>query len=138
MGEVPFPQTMWSLTVNMLTDLVRILENVCRSGLNVALLRAALLVAFFGAFGMSELVPGSCRDSTGRALDLWARLWQEYAVILNFLKSKTDQESCTKFIFLQEGGESGVCPAEVLRAYIVIRLGRDGPLFMHDERSPLR
>ncbi|XP_039342778.1 uncharacterized protein LOC120371256 [Mauremys reevesii] len=71
------------IMVYILKDLVQILGDVCHNGQEAALFRAAFLIAVFGAFRISELVPGFSRDSTGRALQLRDIQWHEHSMILH-------------------------------------------------------
>lgn len=71
------------ITVNMLRDFAQLLGTIFSSEHEAALFRAAFLTAFVGAFRISKLVPGSRRDSTGKALELCDVHWKEPAVILN-------------------------------------------------------
>lgn len=62
---------------------MKVLNQICRSRQDTVLFKAAFLVGFFGAFRVSELVPGSTGDTSRRALK-----WRDLqSLIVRILKT---------------------------------------------------
>lgn len=107
------------------------LEAVCLDVYEACLFRAAFALAFFGALRISELVsPSRVRAGGLLAGDV---VLGEHSVECRVRRSKTDQLGKGVSLVLQELRGSPMCPLQVLRAYLELRPGGQGPLLMHCE-----
>lgn len=123
------------LSVDTLRGLVRILGGICFSAYEIALFRAAFVLAFFGAFRVGELVsssklaPGGLQRTevefgAGR-VDIWLR------------RSKTDQHGKGRRVMLYAIDIEAICPVVAVQLFLAMRPNIGGPLLIHADGSPL-
>lgn len=106
-----------SITSEVLRGLRGTWSKVCSDIYEACLLYAAALVAFFGAFRMSELVAQSKEDQSFSALLFQDVPFFNFGVVLRVHKSKTDQSGKGCDISLGFCTESELCPVIAIRAF---------------------
>ncbi|XP_060089026.1 integrase/recombinase xerD homolog [Heteronotia binoei] len=110
---------------------------ICSSTFEAALFHAASLVAFFGALRISELVMQSKTDFSMWALQAGDVKIDQGQVVLTIRRSKTDQWRKGSVITLGQCTVHELCPVRAVRCYVRFRGLGDGPLFRHEDGSPL-
>ncbi|XP_053323805.1 uncharacterized protein LOC128497668 [Spea bombifrons] len=123
------------VTFDLLGRLCVCLPGVCFSEFEVCLFRLSFVLAFFGAFRVSELVSPS--TTTVGGLLFSDVLLRDRSVSLLVRRSKTDQlgRGFRVCLFGLEG--SDLCPVRCLRSFLAVRPPGDGPLLVHVNGSSL-
>lgn len=111
--------------------------EICSSVFEAVLFHAAALVAFFGAFRISELVAQAKSDTSGRALQVQDVELSAVRASIALRRSKTDQQQRGVVVKLGTCAEKELCPVSALAAYLAVRGRRAGLLFQHQDGSPL-
>ncbi|KAJ7332422.1 hypothetical protein JRQ81_014602 [Phrynocephalus forsythii] len=125
------------LTPEILARMGKQWAQICRDNYETSLLRAASLVAFFGAFRISELVAAGKRDASRLALQ-WVDFHQRQGkVVFLVRRSKTDQRARGQRVELGTCTREDVCPVRAMVEYVALRGEGDGPLFRHADGGPL-
>lgn len=112
-------------------------STVCTSPFEQRLFHAAALLAFWGALHVGELVAGSKRDTTGRALKVGDISLGNGRVTVTICFSKTDQAGKGRFLVLELCGDVELCPVLALQRYLEVRGQSAGFLFQHSDGSLL-
>ncbi|KAJ7317030.1 hypothetical protein JRQ81_003192 [Phrynocephalus forsythii] len=92
-------------------------RGICRDEYEQALMRAASLVAFFGAFRISELVAAGKFDTSRTALQVSDLRWQEGSVVFWVRQSKTDQLAKGQQVVLGPWSAVDICLVAAIEAY---------------------
>lgn len=95
------------------------------------------LLTFFGALLVGELVAGSKRDVSGRALGVKDVSVARGQVKVTLGFSKTDQIGKGRSFVLDSCGDQELCPERALQQYSGVHGEGDGLLFLHSNGSPL-
>ncbi|XP_053112304.1 uncharacterized protein LOC128327499 [Hemicordylus capensis] len=125
------------ITLDMLVSMVGRLDGCCSIPWEVSLFRAALLVAFFGAFRPSELLPRSSRSPRDCCLQLSDLTFAAGTAVLCLRRSKTDQRGKGQLVTLAGATGSALCPVAALKHYIGLCPRPGGCLFLHESGCPL-
>lgn len=101
------------------------------------LFHAAALIAFFGAFHISELMARSRSDTSGAALlkEDVAVHGGQIRIVLRW--SKTDQRQKGTHVMLCTSADRDLCPVSALSECLVLRGDDKGFLLRHRDSSPL-
>ncbi|XP_060110657.1 vomeronasal type-2 receptor 26-like [Heteronotia binoei] len=110
---------------------------VCGSPYEEALFHSAALMAFLGAFRVSELVTLSRNDVSARALQFRDVCLFSDRVSFRVRRSKTDQKQHGCTVAVGTYAERELCPVAAIRHYIKWRGSSDGLLFRHVNEAPL-
>ncbi|XP_073484962.1 uncharacterized protein [Aquarana catesbeiana] len=122
------------VSFQLLGQLVGCLNNVCSTGYEAVLFRAAFALAFFGAFRISELVSPSKREKGGLG-ESDVRCGEDRLAIL-IRKSKTDQRGKGKTVQVFAFPGSPLCPVKLVSEFIAIRPGGgEVPFLRHQDGS---
>ena len=111
--------------------------SLCRDDYERALFKVASLIAFFGAFRVSELVAAGKEDRSGLALQQRDVLLGDNGLELFIRRSKTDQAGKGKCLVLGQCSIGGICPVRAARAYMEMRGQKEGYFLRHGDKSPL-
>lgn len=136
-GRKKQPDERTPISPAMLSKLASVWPLLCANEYEASLFQAATLVAFFGAFRISELVGASKADKSCTALQRKDAQIFEDRVILHLRKSKTDQAAKGHFVTLSRCWLAEVCPVLALQSFLAKRGEKDGQLFAHIDGSPL-
>lgn len=122
------------ITPTMLRQ-IRALWSTKESDFDYIMLWAAMCVTFFGFFRMGELtVPSQDSFNPGVHLtfkDIAVDSMTDTKVISITLKqSKTDQFRRGVQVLIGRSGDAVVCPVSATLAYLALRQGGEGPLFL--------
>lgn len=111
--------------------------QLCVSFWEVQLFSVATLVAFFGAFRISELLVASRTDGRCRALAISDVALFDGRVVLTVRQSKTDQRCVGQRVHLYTCSDARLCPVQALSHWKSLLGDRKGPLFQHESGLPL-
>ena len=106
-----------------------------------AMLKAACCLAFFGFLRSAEFTTNSASkfDPTAhlsfRDIAIDSRLAPSL-ICIHIKQSKTDTFRQRVFLYIGRS-HADICPVHLITQYIAARGGRDGPLFLHVDHSPL-
>ncbi|XP_054854861.1 integrase/recombinase xerD homolog [Eublepharis macularius] len=125
------------ITLDILERVLHALPGLCWSPGEARLFRAAFMVAFYGAFRVSEIVAGSRSDTSGRALAASDLTCSPRLVTITLRRSKTDQRGRGSTVTLRAARRRVLCPVRAVRAFLDCRPLGPGPLFIHEDGSPL-
>ncbi|XP_078240223.1 integrase/recombinase xerD homolog [Pogona vitticeps] len=121
----------------LLGQLCNLWGLLCRDRFEEVLIRAAALLAFFGAMRISELVASGKRDISKKALQMDDVIAEEGQVRIRLRRSKTDQHGQGRMIILGQCSIMKICPVKALREFINFRGSDSGYFFQHDNGTPL-
>ena len=127
------------ITIDILSLIVRSLPAVCSSTYETSLFAAAYLLSFFGFFRISELIPESAKDTSGRAClrsDV-TMAYRNAQLIIHLRSSKTDQSGKGVKVILIAVSDSKLCPVAAMQHYLTIRPRVSNYLFIHFDGRPL-
>ncbi|XP_053140199.1 uncharacterized protein LOC128339795 [Hemicordylus capensis] len=113
------------------------LEACCANQWEVTLFRAAVLVAFFGAFRPGELLPWNRGSPRDRCLQFSDLSLSDGVAQLFLRRSKTDQHGKGQLVRLAAASDPGICPVIALRHYAALGPASAGCLFVHADQAPL-
>ncbi|XP_053573728.1 uncharacterized protein LOC128663434 [Bombina bombina] len=130
----PFPDHRRPITFSLLQQVYMVLPLVCLSDFEVCLFRVAFVLAFFGAFRISELVSKNLVSMGGLAFSDVALF--DYKVEIFLRRSKTDQLGKGRTVVLFPSGLE-VCPWRCLFEYFQVRPVMGGSLLVHVDGRPL-
>ncbi|XP_054825892.1 integrase/recombinase xerD homolog [Eublepharis macularius] len=125
------------ITLDILERVLRALPGLCWSPGEARLFRAAFVVAFYSAFRVSEVAAGSRSDTSGRALASSDLTCSPRRVTITLRRSKTDQRGRGSTVTLRAARHRLLCPVRAVRAFLECRPPHPGPLFIHEDGSPL-
>ncbi|XP_077775832.1 uncharacterized protein LOC144325689 [Podarcis muralis] len=125
------------ISFELLRKMRKKLRVVCWSDYEARLFSAAFSIAFFGALRVGELVVEVHGDGRTRGLLLQDVQLSSAEVGITIRHSKTDQRGKGALIRLPATGVTGPCPVKDVNRYLVVRAQGDGPLFRHENGSPL-
>lgn len=119
----------------MLSRLCGATMSICGSEFKAALLRTAFILAIFGAFRVSELVPPNRRSLEGVRLD---QVTLGESVLKVFIqRSKTDQLGRGYCLAISADEEVSLCPVWMVRQYHSILPRGAGHILVHTDGLPL-
>ena len=121
----------------LLECLCELWGSLCKDSYEEALFHAAVLVAFWGAMWISELVALGKGDTSRKALQLEDVVVQEGQVKIRIWRSKTDQQSKGRHVILGQCSLCNICPVKAVREFMIIRGPEGGYFFQHRDGSPL-
>ncbi|XP_053117560.1 uncharacterized protein LOC128329827 [Hemicordylus capensis] len=124
-------------TLDLVAPTLDRLVGCCSGPWEVSLFRAAVLVAFFGAFRPSELLPRSGSSPRDRCLQYSDLTFGEGEARLFLRRSKTDQRGRGQTVRLVAAREVSVCPVAALRHYVGLAPFAGSCLFSHSDQTPL-
>lgn len=104
---------------------------MCSYHYEALLFHAVVLVSFWGALRVSEVMAMLRADMTGRALKLGDLCFVGGEVCLTIWMSKTDQLRKGSRIELGPCSNVELCPVFALQEYLALRRDGKGPLFIH-------
>ncbi|XP_054843758.1 integrase/recombinase xerD homolog [Eublepharis macularius] len=125
------------ITLPVLRAILREVPDVCWSSFEAQLLHTTFVLAFFGAFRVGELVAGSRRDPSGRALALGDVAPSRRRVAITIRHSKTDQQGRGASVLLRSAREKAICPVRAVWSFLAVRPHSPGPFLIHRDGSPL-
>ena len=127
------------VTLPILRSIVNSLAHVCANSYELALYRAAFLVAFFGFLRVGEFTTNSRHGTVSLSEgDVHIRGIGHLAQLhVTIQKSKTDQTGRGCRIVIPPNDMSCMCPIRAVGAYIAIRGPHGSAFFRHFDSSPL-
>ena len=123
------------VTFGVLGGIVEQLPRVCSSLYEVALFKAAFLLAFFGAFRVGELVSPSKKVQGGNGSQ--EVVCGEGDLRLFWRRSKTDQTGKGRSVRVFAVGGSELCPVGAVREFLALRPQTVGSFLIHSDGSPV-
>lgn len=133
----PSPDKRRPITTTILHGLIQRFKTCCSSDFELVLFRATVLIIFFGAFRVSEVLVKS------RTADpAWVLWWSDLTITqsgctLRLRKAKNDQRARGAMVKLRALPRHPLCP---VRALINLRqrvVHHVGPIFQHADGEPL-
>ncbi|XP_054841840.1 integrase/recombinase xerD homolog [Eublepharis macularius] len=125
------------ITLAILGQVLQAVPSLCRSPYEAQLFRTAYILAFYGAFRVSELVAGSKGDLSGRAVAFKDVSWSPRRVSIRLRRSKTVQRGKGHVIHLWAARQHSLCPVRAADRFLSLRPSLSGPFLMHRDGSPL-
>ncbi|XP_044132709.1 uncharacterized protein LOC122925411 [Bufo gargarizans] len=123
------------ISISLLGQLCKVLSDVCRDQGEILLFRTAFVLAFFGAFRISELVAASRNSVSG--LGFSDVMVSNDKVEILVRKSKTDQYGRGQVVSLHSWVGSEFCPVKLVRCLYEMHPSKCGSFLMHQDSSPL-
>lgn len=117
------------VTFEILRGIVEQLGEVCVSAYEVTLFKVAFVLAFFGAFRISELVSPSKKVQGG--IGFQEVQWEEEGVAIFLRKSKTDQGGRGRMVRVYPIHGSPQCPVSTVKEFLKVRPNVQGPFLIH-------
>ncbi|XP_066489002.1 integrase/recombinase xerD homolog [Tiliqua scincoides] len=121
----------------MLKALCADFDSLCTSRYEALLFKACCQVLFFGAFRPSEVLSISKFKPGDRALRWGDCVLGANHVSLFLRHSKTDQRGKGQWVHLKRSATVEICPVQAIVAYRRVAPQGAGPLFRHENASPL-
>lgn len=109
------------ISVELLRRICEAMSVICFTGYEALLFQTAFVLAYFGAFRVSELLPGSKRCSRGMLAE--HVLVEQGRVYLFLRQSKRDQLGRGEWVTLVAGEDSSLCPVVVVSCFVAVRPG---------------
>ncbi|XP_054830401.1 integrase/recombinase xerD homolog [Eublepharis macularius] len=131
------PDQQRPITLPILRAILWEVPGVCWSSYEAQLLHTTFVLAFFGAFRAGELVAGSRRDPSGRALALRDVAVARHKVAITIRHSKTDQRGRGVTVLLRSSRDRAICPVRAIQSFLVVQPHSPGPFLVHRDGSPL-
>lgn len=123
------------ISLDILHGLCKVTAIVCFSKYEALLFKTAFVLAFFGAFRISELVPANKQGTSGIRFEqvvvdqLGVHIWLQ--------QSKTDQCGKGRWVNLCVQEDGIVCPVEAVKQFMGIRPLGKGFFLIHANSMPL-
>lgn len=126
------------ITITILTDISAILPDICYDAYETLLFRAALLLAFFGLFRVSEIVVPSCINVNRSLLRDDVRLDGQGKYIFVTLRiTKNNQNGRPTTLKISSESDVALCPFRAIEMFLIHRPSISGPFFCHADRTPV-
>ena len=125
------------ITLQLLSEVVRVLSSICSNSYETKLFRAAYILAFFGFLRIGEFT-----FSTGNSVHTILQVTDvqfeaNYSkVFVHIRMSKCDQNRKGVSLAIDKSGGI-LCPVAGLIDYLAVRPKIKGPLFIHCGKNPL-
>lgn len=121
------------VTFEVLGSIIEKLGEVCSSEYEITLFKVAFVLAFFGAFRISELVSPAKTVPGGLG---WQEVQLERAgLTLVINRSKTDQAGRGRVVRVYPIQGSCLCPVGMVEKFLQVRPALQGPFLMHLDGS---
>ena len=125
------------ITPILLRDLVEKLPSMCSSQYEALLFKAAFLLAFVGFLRVGEFTSLKKSGDTSRILAIDDISISEKILHVRIRFSKTDQKGLSSNLKIESSTGCLLCPVKALEEFLLVRSGRQGPLFIHFAGDPL-
>lgn len=105
----------------MVQEFIQWLPWLSASSFETSLFKAAYTLVFFGAFHSSELISGSCQDSSDRSIILTGISIKKSELHIHLWRFKMDQHAYGVHILLHSTPRSIPCPVQFTAEYFTVR-----------------
>ncbi|CAN2391322.1 hypothetical protein PRIEUP_LOCUS1361 [Pristimantis euphronides] len=131
--ENPSLEARRPVTFAILSDLLNLMQEICRDAYETCLFKAAFVIVFFCALRIGELVPCSkCKPGGLLVSDVMV---VDNVVKVCVRKSKTDSRGRGSWLSIHSTG-GGLCPVAIVHQFVLLRV--QGKSFLvHADGAPL-
>ena len=123
--------------MDLLAKLIAALKPICDSRYAQYMFKCAYLLAFFGLFRIGELVADSKNSAQKSVLKLSDTILKGSSLQVTLRFSKTDQKGLSHGITFKGQKGNPLCPVQATKEFLAFRGTREGPLFMHYNKTYL-
>ena len=124
------------LTYSILRNISQDLSKHCFDNYETSLFRTMFALAYFGLFRISELIAGHLSQPLSGLKRSDITIKDNRYIYITLHHFKTNQLGKQVTIKIPKEGNS-VCPVSSMLDYLIIRPNLDGPLFIHQNGTPV-
>ncbi|CAN2387996.1 hypothetical protein PRIEUP_LOCUS14722 [Pristimantis euphronides] len=131
--ETPSLEARRPVTFAILSDLLNLMQEICRDAYETCLFKAAFVIVFFCALRISELVP--CSKGKPGGLLVSDVMVVDNVVKVCVRKSKTDSRGRGSWLSIHSTG-GGLCPVAIVHQFVLLR-AQGKSFLLHADGAPL-